>query len=178
MKTIIFSVFLMCSAEASVNSCLNCHGNGDVPQINGMSVKYLNAELLKYKNKERICIEVIGKDGIKSDMCKTTATDTEIAEISKTKFVPAKQAFDAALAEKGKAIHKSNCEKCHSENGTLASDDAGILAGQSAGYLRATLKEFSEGKRPIDKKMKAKLEELDNESIEALINFYTSFGSK
>lgn len=179
MKTFLAIVlFTLChSANSEVKNCLNCHGNGDVPQLNGMSTTYLNSELTKYKNKERPCVEVAGKDGVKSDMCKITATEAEIQEISKTKFVPAKQVFDAALAAKGKEIHAAKCEKCHSESGSLASDDAGILAGQSAGYLRTALKEFNSGTR-VNKKMQAKLEELDAESLEALINYYASFGSK
>jgi sulfide dehydrogenase cytochrome subunit len=177
MKLILATIlaFAATLSYADVKSCLNCHGEGSTPQIAGLSLKYLQSEIAHYKNKERACTEVTGKDGVKSDMCKVVVIDTDLQELSKVKFVPCKQNINADLAAKGKDIHKANCEKCHSESGSLPGDDAGILAGQNSDYLRATLKEFKEGKRTIDKKMKAKLEELDNDSIEALINYYASF---
>jgi sulfide dehydrogenase cytochrome subunit len=41
-------------------------------------------------------------------------------------------------------------------------------------YLRQQIKFFKEGKRPINKKMKPKLEALDDSEIEAVINYYGS----
>jgi len=89
-------------------------------------------------------------------------------------FVRAKQKFDPALAAKGKPIHDDLCEKCHEEGGSLASADAGILAGQWTPYMRHAFKTFSSGERPMTKKMKKKYEKLKDEDIEALINYYAS----
>jgi hypothetical protein len=42
-------------------------------------------------------------------------------------------------------------------------------------YLTTTFKTLVSGELPMKKKMKAKVDELDKESIEALINYYGSF---
>jgi sulfide dehydrogenase cytochrome subunit len=91
------------------------------------------------------------------------------------KFVRAQQKFDAALAKKGKEIHEHSCDKCHSEGGSLASDDAGIMAGQWMPYLKEQFKDFKDGKRPMVKKMKPKMEKIDAAEIDALVNYYGSF---
>ena len=91
------------------------------------------------------------------------------------KFVRAQQKFDPALAKKGKDLHERSCEKCHSENGSVAKDDSGILAGQWMPYLHEALADFKNGKRPIDKKMKPKIEKLDKADFDALVHYYGSF---
>jgi sulfide dehydrogenase cytochrome subunit len=95
--------------------------------------------------------------------------------LSKKKFVRAKQQFDAALAAKGKDIHEMYCEKCHTEGATQAKDDAGMMAGQWIPYLKQAMDEFVTGKRPIPKKMKARLDEVTPEDIAAMIQFYGSY---
>ena len=67
------------------------------------------------------------------------------------------------------------CEKCHSDGATQAKDDAGMMAGQWIPYLTQAIEEFQDGKRPIPKKMKAKLNEVSPEDIKALIQFYGSY---
>ena len=91
------------------------------------------------------------------------------------KFVRTPQKFDPALAKKGKDVHDKNCEKCHSEGGSLASDDASILAGQKMAYLKEQTEFFLGGKRTMPKKMKPKLEGLDKAEVEAVIHYYGSF---
>ena len=83
--------------------------------------------------------------------------------------------IDAALAEKGKGVHDELCEKCHSAGGSLASDDAGILAGQWIPYQEATYKDYSTGDRAQPKKMKKKMDKLDEETTKQLIHYYGSF---
>jgi sulfide dehydrogenase cytochrome subunit len=172
-------------------SCTACHGKdgasttANIPTIAGMSAKYLELNFKAYKAKERVCAEteyVSGADkGKKTDMCKIAEalSDDDVKQLVKfysgKKFVRATQAFDAALAEKGKEIHKANCEKCHSEGGSMAADDASILAGQQKGYLDSSFKELMTDKRKMEKKMKAKFETLDQAAIDALSNYYASF---
>jgi sulfide dehydrogenase cytochrome subunit len=167
-----------------------CHGKDGVsadtnmPTISGFSPKYFQYTMKSYKEKTRLCreseIPTGDLKGTKTDMCKIVEglSEEDSKAISKfftdKKFVKANQKFDAALAEKGKAIHKESCEKCHSDGGSKASDDAGILAGQQMGYMEATLKEFAAEKRPMEKKMKAKYESLDNDSFTALTHYYGS----
>jgi sulfide dehydrogenase cytochrome subunit len=203
-KTKILTTFLSLSLTMVVSaadfakvteSCTACHGKDGVstdtaiPSIGGMSAKYLSSTFKAYKDGQVDCPETAIRTGAqkdtKTDMCKivTALSDDEIKKLvtfySGKKFVRANQAFDAALAEKGKELHKTNCEKCHSENGSLAADDSSILAGQHKGYLSTTLKALHSGsrKRPIDKKMQAKFEafEKDGNDTEALANYYASF---
>lgn len=172
-------------------SCVICHGKGganteaNIPNIGGYSAVYVTDTLKLYMSKERPCPEIKipsgAKKGTKSDMCLAVKdlSDADIKQVAEyfagQKFVRTPQKFDAALAKKGKVHHDNLCEKCHSEGGSVASDDGGILAGQKRAYLEEQIKFFSEGKRPMSKKMKPKLEKLDKAGIEAVIHYYSSF---
>ena len=174
-----------------LENCANCHGKdgasreSDVPIIGGVSATFLADSLTAYKQKERPCPETKylegSKKGQKTDMCQIAKdlSDAEIKQLAEAlagkKFVRAQQTFDAALAAKGKSYHDNHCEKCHSEGGSLASDDAGILAGQWIPYLRETFEEYKSGKRPMEEKMKPKMDKVDKAAIEALVNYYGSF---
>lgn len=192
----LFSLSLTSNAWAAdvkklTETCANCHGKGgastepEVPIIGGYSVEFLVNNLTAYKNKERDCPETEyrtgSKKGTKTDMCKIVKElgDSDIKQVAeyfaKQKFVRAKQKFDPALAAKGKEVHDMYCEKCHSEGGTVSKDDAGMPAGQWMPYLKRAFDEFNTGKRPIAKKMKLKMDELNKDDIEALINYYASF---
>jgi sulfide dehydrogenase cytochrome subunit len=194
--TAVFSLSLAGSAGAAdvnklVEGCSNCHGKdgvsteSDVPTIAGYSSDTLANNLTAFKKNERPCpetkIRAGEKKGTKTDMCKSVKdlSDGDIKQMADyfagKKFVRATQKFDAGLAKKGKAIHDANCEKCHSDGGSIAKDDAGILAGQWMPYLEETFKQYSSDKRPMPKKMKPKMEKLDKAAIDALINYYGSF---
>jgi sulfide dehydrogenase cytochrome subunit len=172
-------------------TCFRCHGNdgasteADVPVIGGLSAEYLRINLLAYKNKERPCPETTvragdGK-GTKTDMCRIVKdlSESDIGAVAGyfagRKFVRMAQKSDPELAKRGKHIHQDNCEKCHSNDGTVASDDAGILAGQSMQYLREQFQEFTAGTRPMEKKMKPKIKALEKDDFEALVNYFGSF---
>ena len=171
--------------------CADCHGakgvspEPDVPIIGGYSAEFMAGNLTAYKTKDRDCpatkFRTGMKKGITTDMCQIVQGFSEddikaVAEyFAAQPFVRAKQKFDPALAEKGKQLHEEKCEKCHSEGGSVASDDVGIPAGQWTPYLRQACHEFREGKRPVPKKMKVKLDQLDEAAIEALLNYYASF---
>lgn len=173
-----------------VEPCIACHGKdgvsteADVPSIASYSELYMVGSLNKYQKKERPCVETEirsgSNKGSKTSMCKSAQSLSEndiqliAAYFAEKTFVATPQVFDAALAKKGKQVHNSKCDTCHSMGGTLASDDAGILGGQKMSYLRNEIKKFKEGIRPINKKMKPKLEALDDSEIEALIHFYGS----
>jgi len=174
-----------------VETCASCHGKdgvsteSDVPIIGGYSAPYLSDSLTAYQQKERPCpetkIRAGEKKGTKTDMCKVAKglSEGDVKEVAKyfsgKKFVRATQKFDPALAMKGKQIHENNCEKCHSESGSVASDDSGILAGQRMSYLDDQFKDYASGKRTAPKKMQPMLKKVDKEGIEALINYYGSF---
>jgi sulfide dehydrogenase cytochrome subunit len=194
--TILFNFSLVSGAWAIdvdkvTGTCAACHGKGgastetDIPIIGGYSEASITDDLKAYKTKDRECRKTKyrsgPKKGKKTDMCEVVKdlSDSDIQQIAqyfaKQKFVRAKQKFDAELAKKGKEIHDINCEKCHSEGGTLASDDAGIPAGQWMPYLKQAFDDYSSGKRPIAKKMKMKMDDLSKADIDALVNYYGSF---
>jgi sulfide dehydrogenase cytochrome subunit len=174
-----------------VETCFSCHGKdgnsteSNVPSIASYSEEYLTRSLKRYQKKERPCVETEirsgSKKGSKTDMCKIThdLSESDITQLGEffvaQTFVREPQVFDAELAKKGRAIQKTKCDSCHSEGGSLASDHAGILAGQKMAYLRQQMKFFKEGKRPMSNKMKPKLEALDDAEIEAVINYFGSF---
>jgi sulfide dehydrogenase cytochrome subunit len=177
--------------EKLVEDCSHCHGRDGVssepaiPTIAGFSAPYGSDSLIAYKEEERLCIETEypagDKKGQKTDMCKLTAelNEKEMMAIAKyyaaKPFVRAKQDFDPALAEKGKAIQNDKCVKCHAEGGSLASDDSGILAGQWTPYLREAFRQYSSGERPMIKKMKKKYDTINDDDIEALLHYFASF---
>jgi sulfide dehydrogenase cytochrome subunit len=194
--SVLFGFSLASSAYAAdvaklVETCASCHGKdgasteSDVPIIGGYSAPYLTDTLMAYKQKERPCpetkIRTGEKKGTKTDMCQVAKdiSDGDVKEVAKyfagKKFVRAQQKFDPALAQKGKKIHENDCEKCHSEAGSLASDDSAILAGQWMPYLDDQFKDYTSGKRTPPKKMQSMLKKLDKAGFEALVNYYGSF---
>jgi sulfide dehydrogenase cytochrome subunit len=186
----VASAALAADGAAVAEQCAACHGkNGastdpSIPIIGGYSAKYIRESIKNFRTKIRACAEVTvqagPKKGTKSDMCKVVAdlgeADAEAVAryISAQKFVRAKQPFDAAKAERGSSVYKLRCEKCHENNGSSPDEDNGILAGQWTPYLRDQLAGFRAGKRPIDDKMKLRLDKVGKEEEEALLNFFAS----
>jgi cytochrome subunit of sulfide dehydrogenase len=170
--------------------CTVCHGkNGassepSIPSIGGFSAKYMLESIKNFKRKIRTCAEVTvpagPKKGTKSDMCKVLAdlseTDSEaVAQyFAAQKFVRAKQPFDPAKAKQGSSVYKLRCEKCHENGGSSPDEDNGILAGQWTPYLREQLAGFRTGKRPLDEKMKLRLDRVGKDDEEALLHFFAS----
>ena len=170
--------------------CAACHGkNGAstesaIPIIGGYSSKYILESLRAFKKKIRACSETQfpsgPKKGTKTDMCRI-ANDLNDADaeavarhLAAQRFVRAKQPFDAAKAKRGEPVYKLRCQKCHEDNGAAADEDNGILAGQWMGYVRDQLVAFRTGKRPIDDKMKQRLDRVNKEEEEFLVHFFAS----
>lgn len=183
-------VSLSSGLDATIESCADCHGkNGiskwdDIPTIAGVDSFVGSEALFIYRDNARPCAKSEYRQGDTSrpatDMCEIVSdfSDEMIEEIaehfSKLPFVAAKQSFDATKAAAGKAIHEQNCERCHSDGGSNADDEAGILAGQWSGYLRSAFREYASGEREQLDKMKAVMDPLGADDVEALINFYAS----
>jgi sulfide dehydrogenase cytochrome subunit len=181
----------MTSASADlVETCDGCHGTdgvsqwNDVPTIAGIPEFVHSDALYIFRDGDRPCTESEFRQGDTSraatTMCDVTAdlSDDQIDEIAAhyagLPFVAAKQEFDADKAAAGKAVHEAECDRCHSEGGSNVDDEASILAGQRAGYLKDTLAEYRSGDREQPKKMAEKLDPLSDADIEALIHFYAS----
>lgn len=185
-----FSPAFAAGIDGQVKTCSHCHGKAgassesEVPIIGGYSVEFLVNNIKAYRDHERACPDTKYRNGPDkgqtTNMCEVAKklNDSDVRQIavyfSKQKFARAKQQFDAGLAAKGKEIHEVYCEKCHSEGGTQAKDDAGMMAGQWMPYLRQAFDEFATGKRPIPKKMKRKLDEITPEDVDALVHYYGS----
>ena len=171
--------------------CDSCHGadgvstEGDIPTIAGTSAFMIEEYMFQYLEDARPCRESKYRfgdtDRPATDMCAIAKelSEDEFAEaaehFSNKEFVAAKQEFDAAKAEVGKMVHKKDCEKCHSDGGSYADDDAGILAGQWMPYLEQVFADYESGERGMmEDKMKDKMDALDAASIDALVHYYAS----
>lgn len=181
-----FSLPMMAYASELTDKCDNCHGkNGNseddkVPSIAGFSAVTLEETIEAYKSGDRPADKYKPEDGEETDMIEISKklSDDDIkkssAHYASQKFIPHKQTFDAALAKKGAKVHKKRCEKCHSDNGANAEDDAAILAGQWKGYLKRQFDLIISKKREVPKKMKKKMKKLKDGDVERLIEFYAS----
>ena len=114
--------------------------------IAGVSEFVHSDALYIFRDEARPCTETEYKQGDTSrpatTMCAVVAdmSDDMIDEVAAyyaaKPFVAAKQDFDAALAEAGKAIHEAECDRCHSEGGSNPEDDAGILRTHQDEYVQ------------------------------------------
>lgn len=177
------------AAPTGAHECEACHGtNGlssdkDIPIIAGMSAFYLDGEIQAYQKGLRPCArlrppgQASAPETSMCDIAKKLST-AEYGDIDKyfaaQKFVPAKQKWDAKATATGKQIHATDCEICHTEGGSVADDDAGILLGQWLPYLQQTFAEYKSGKRTMPDKMKPKFDALTPEQSNALIQYYAS----
>jgi cytochrome subunit of sulfide dehydrogenase len=196
MKILATLLILLCSYVQAdglspyITMCADCHGEKgistepDMPSIAGASAAFIADALFAYREGVRIAIESSYRHGDTSrpatDMQKIAKdlNEQQIKEIadyfSKQPFKAAKQAFNPELAAVGEKIHTFKCAKCHEEGGSLADDDAGILAGQWTPYLQQAFTLYLSGERVMIDKMKVKMDQLDEQQVEALLHFYAS----
>lgn len=167
-------------AEMLANTCAGCHGPNGIsagpatPSIAGMSRDYFIESMNAYAAGDRpsTIMMRIAKGYSEADI------EAMADYFSKQKFSSAPQQADAKLSTVGKKLHDKYCEKCHSEGGSLAEDDSGILAGQWRPYLQYNLHDFLSGNRDMDKKMAKKLNQMHDkfgqEGVDAIIEYYAS----
>lgn len=192
--SLTLGLFGSASAVADVNAtaenCNGCHGdNGvsqwtDVPTIAGVPEFVHSDALYLFRDEARPCSESEYRQGDTSraatTMCAVVAdfSDDQIDEIAayyaEQAYVAMTQDFDADLAAAGQAVHEAQCDRCHSEGGSNPEDEAGILAGQPMGYLKATMAEYASGDREQPKKMEEKVSALSADDVTALLNYYAS----
>ena len=185
-----FPALATADVDAMMENCNGCHGdNGvsqwsDVPTIAGLAEFVHVDALFIYQDEARPCAESEYRQGDTSrpvtTMCAVAAelSEDDIEAIAvayaEIPYVKAKQDFDAAKAGAGKALHDEHCDRCHSEEGTNAEDEAGMLGGQQMGYLRDTFAQYADDSREHPGKMKDKLDALSADDIEALVHYYGS----
>ncbi len=176
--------------DAMIESCDGCHGdNGvsqwtDMPTIAGIDEFVHTEALFVYRDEARPCAQSEFRQGDTSrpptSMCEVVRdmSDDDIeaiaAHYAALPFVPAKQKFDAALAEAGKAVHARGCDRCHSDGGSNPDDSASILAGQWLGYLEQTFADYAAGERDQPAAMKKQVDDLSADEVRALLHYYAS----
>lgn len=169
--------FQYAAADKLIESCNHCHDNvkPDIPVIDGVSAFALETSMLAYVDNSRIARPYEGED-MKTIMSELSEEDFKrvLEHYSSQAFTPIKQEFNPELADKGKAVHEAYCSRCHTEGGSLAEDDSGILAGQWKGYLIEEMKNYKNGTRLGDKKMIDTIKPLSDEHINALAEYYAS----
>lgn len=168
------------SAHMLASTCEGCHGTNGVsegpasPSLAGMSSAYIKEAMAQFTNGDT-------KSTIMGRIAKGY-TEEEVEKMGNyfaaQKIAMASQKVDKKQAKKGKKLHKKYCEKCHSDQGTVADDDSGQLAGQWMPYLKYTMEDFHNGDRVMPKKMKKKMQKMvkkeGDSSVNALINYYGS----
>ncbi len=190
------SLFFYCvsswsaTLEDNIIYCNDCHGeNGvseesDVPTIAGLSAATITDMLFAYVDETRLAKKSKFRFGdtarAETDMTVTAKKLSEddigaLAEhYSEQPFVAASQDYDTDKATRGLRVHEERCTKCHDEGGSLADDDAAILAGQWTPYLRQAFDDYLDGSRETDKKMLKALKKLSPSQIDDLLNYYAS----
>lgn len=173
-------------ADDMIDECDNCHGkdgiseDGKVPTIAGMSAQYIIDTFTGYLSGDRPAIKYKPSSGDETDMAEVARKLSEkdiqkLADFYAGKpFKVSEQPFNADMAAKGKEVFDKQCEKCHTEGGAVAADDAGILLGQWKPYLVEQFELYSSGDRVMSKKMKKKYEKVSEEDIANMIEFLAS----
>ena len=169
---------------AKLEVCTACHGEDGsgagfayVPIIAGTPAAHLKEALFAYLDGARRCVGV-------PVMCDVAASlsEPEIEELAdhyaSMRRISSGEEFNARLAQVGELIHEEHCAICHVLPSHEDVESAlGIpLHGQRAAYLRLALGAYFSGDRdtlvPV---MAEKLEQLDADKIEALVNYYASY---
>ena len=172
--------YVMADQDAATNmladTCVACHGkNGNsvgpaIPSLAGMSPNYLMGAMLAYKydDDEDKLDSVIESDIDFEDVEAFPRYSTMMGRLAKgyteeeikllanyfsseTPVRPA-QTVDSANAAQGKNLHDKYCEKCHEDEGRLADDDTGVLAGQWKPFFLYSMHDFKNGDRAMPKK--------------------------
>jgi len=178
-------VFAGPSAKAMADTCAGCHGtNGQsvgpaTPNLAGISEAYFVESMTGFKAlpKGKTHAEDARPATIMNRIAKGYS-DEQIEQMgayfAKMPVYKAKVPHDAKMAKSGAAIYDKGCAKCHDENGALADDDAGILAGQWIPWMRYSMADFTSGHREMPKKMKKQVAKLSDAEIESVLNFFAS----
>ena len=171
------------SADTSelLGKCTICHGEEGIsdepayPSIAGIPVRVQVDAMRGYRDGTRDCGPVMRMCKISVDL-----TDAEILELSEYfaafPFVPAEQEFDPELVTWGMHLHEDFCEVCHGDSPEDA--DRSILHGQWKEYLRYSLSQYKIGARKQPPSMRRQTEKLSQSDIDALVDFYASYGAR
>ena len=179
-------------ADKVKKNCAACHGQDGhskypkVPSIAGFSAETIRFMLEEYKSEDRTGDKFKPEGGEETTMNAITRDMSRKDILAYAKYFAAqkfvsnkgKYKFDEALAKKGAGLHSRKCEKCHSDGGTNAEDDASLLAGLSREYITRAFEKLENGEQPMPKKMKKKFRKLKDKHIRQLIEYYVAGGGE
>lgn len=167
------------SAQMLSNTCAGCHGTNGVsngpatPSLAGLSKNYLVEAMQAYKNDERnptIMNRIAkGYSDQEFELMGEFFSEQEVRSIGQQKY-------DNTKAKSGKKLHKKYCAGCHSEGGTVTDDEAGLLAGNAALFMKYSLVDFHDGSRDMPRSMKRRIEQMlkrDAKAFDKLVNYYS-----
>lgn len=175
------------------SDCVACHNKNGVsddpavPTLAGNAAFFIENQLAMFAQEARPCEAEYfesNEDVEAEDHCAVVAglSEDQYVELGEffeaLSFVPAEQEFDPVLADQGESIHDKSCDRCHAEAGSLAFDEAGILAGQWKDYLMEQFRHYKAGKRWQPEKMQPEMEKLDDSDMAALADFYAREGKR
>jgi sulfide dehydrogenase cytochrome subunit len=164
------------TATMLADTCAGCHGTDGAsagpatPSIAGNSEVYMVDTMMAFKSGERPST-VMGRiaKGYSEEEFKLMGS-----YFAKQPIAITSQKLDASKVAAGGKLFGKNCEKCHDKNGGLADDDSGILASQWLPYLQYSMVDFKAGSREMAKKMKKKVDKLNDDELEALLQYFAS----
>lgn len=172
------------ASPALTTGCADCHGadglaaeNLDAPVIAGMPAVHIEEAIYAYRDGARQC-------RYEPLMCETVrhTSNERIADLAEhyagQPRDSSNEPFDSELAAKGEKIYAQHCSNCHLPPDDPDVEDAlGIpLHGQRAVYLRYALQSYMDGRREnLLDIMDEKLQQLDSDGIEALVNYFASY---
>jgi len=172
------------AASSPWDACTECHGEDGmgradpgVPVIAGMPAAHIEEAIYAYVDGARQCTE-------EPRMCATVAalSDSEVSAVARhfaaLERGPSNEPFDAALAQRGAALYERHCAACHRPpDDPDVADAIGIpLHGQRASYIRYAIRAYFAGTRePLLETMAHELRQLDDDDIEALVNYFASY---
>jgi cytochrome c553 len=155
----------------------HAHGNMAFPVIAGMPPVHIEEAMYAYKDGARQC-------RIVPLMCDTAKglSDEEVVQVAEyygtQERFSSSEDYDEELSVKGEQIHEKLCSRCHVPPDDAEVEDAlGIpLHGQRSLYLRYAIESYLDGTREnLLPAMAEKLETLEEEDIEALVNYYANY---
>jgi len=172
------------AVSSVVAICVVCHGkdgtaprSDDVPIIAGIPASHIEEAIFAYQDEARRCL-------LDPVMCEAVQglSEEQVAEAADYfSSLPRKNSgeeYNRHLAEAGKRLHEQHCARCH-----VLPTDAGVgdalgipLHGQKAAYLKYAFESYRNGNRlTLIPQMAEKMALVDDDDVEALVNYYASY---
>ena len=180
----IFLSFPATAAEPWLAPCFACHGEDGMgkadpmyPVIAGIPAAHIEEAIYAYIDGARQCLR-------EPRMCETVASLTESEVSAAAEYFSTRvreynlEEFDAELAATGAVLHERHCGACHVPPHDEDADYAiGIpLHGQRPEYIRYAIRAYFGGNRePLLDTMAHEIQQLDNDDLDALVNYYSSY---